>query len=198
MPLVVNGPAWLLLRAVIGFGCAVLFVTTEGWLNAKAAAAERGRILSIYRVGIFIALAVDQILISQVHVEGFAAFNIIVAMFAMALALVCLTPAEPPQITRASALPYGQLGRAAPVAVAGVAITGLIVGAFYALVPAWMQQRGNDRTTIGLASSDCMCLPHLCTGSSIATSSCSGCWDNRPGASIVRLPTVKWFTDRGR
>lgn len=150
MPLAINGPAWLLLRVVIGFGCAGLFVTTEGWLNAKAAPAERGRILSIYRVGIFIALAVGQILISQVHVKGFAAFNIIVAMFAMALALVSLTRAEPPQITASSALPYGQLARAAPVAVAGAAITGLVVGAFYALVPAWMQDRGNDRATIGM------------------------------------------------
>ena len=125
-------------------------VQTEGWLNAKAAPAERGRILSIYRVGIFIALAVGQILISQVHVKGFAAFNIIIAMFAMALALVSLTRAEPPQITATPTLPYGQLIRAAPVAVAGAAIAGLIVGAFYTLVPAWMQERGNDRATIGL------------------------------------------------
>ena len=32
----------------------------------------------------------------------------------------------------------------------GAAIAGLIVGAFYTLVPAWMQERGNDRATIGL------------------------------------------------
>jgi MFS family permease len=88
MPLAINGPAWLVLRAAVGFGCAGLFVTTEGWLNAKAAPTERGRILSIYRVGIFIALAAGQILISQVDIKGSAAFNIVVAVFAMALALV--------------------------------------------------------------------------------------------------------------
>jgi MFS family permease len=150
MPLAISGPVWLVLRAIVGFGCAGLFITTEGWLNAKAAPAERGRILSIYRVGIFTALAIGQILISQVDIKGSAAFNIIVAIFAVALALVSLTRAEPPQITTASALPYGQLARTAPVAVAGAAVSGLIVGAFYALVPAWMQGRGNDRATIGL------------------------------------------------
>jgi MFS family permease len=150
MPLAINGSAWFLLRAVIGFGCAGMFITTEGWLNAKAAPGQRGRILSIYRVGIFVALAFGQILISQVDIKGFVAFNVILAMFAMALALVSLTRAEPPQITVVSALPYGQLARRAPVAVAGAAISGLIVGAFYALVPAWMQERGNDRATIGL------------------------------------------------
>ena len=150
MPLSINGPVWLVLRAVVGFGCAGLFITTEGWLNAKAPPTERGRILSIFRVGIFIALAIGQVLISQVDIKGSAAFNIIVAIFAMALALVSLTRAEPPQITADTALPYGKLTRAAPVAVAGAVISGLVTGAFYALVPAWMQGRGNDSATIGL------------------------------------------------
>ena len=150
MPLAIDGPVWLVLRAVVGFGCAGLFITTEGWLNAKAPPAERGRILSIYRVGIYIALAIGQVLISQVDLKGAEAFNIAVAIFAMALVLVSLTPAEPPQITAASALPCSQLTRKVPVAVAGAAVSGLFIGAFYALVPAWMQARGNDRATIGL------------------------------------------------
>src|SRR4026209_2093791 len=33
MPLAIDGPVWLVLRAVVGFGCAGLFITTEGWLN---------------------------------------------------------------------------------------------------------------------------------------------------------------------
>jgi MFS family permease len=150
MPLAINGLPWVLLRAVIGFGCAGLFITTEGWLIAKAAPTGRGRVLSIYRVGMFVALAVGQILISQIEIRGASAFNIIIAIFAMALALVSLTRAEPPQIMAASALPYGLLTQVAPVGVAGAAISGLIVGAFYSLVPAWMQGRGNDRITIGL------------------------------------------------
>jgi MFS family permease len=136
MPLVINGPVWLILRAVIGFGCAGMFITTDGWLTAKAAPTERGRVLSIFRVGIFVALAIGQILIGQVDVRGPAAFNISVAIFAMALALVSLTRAEPPQISSATSLPYGQLSRGAPVAAAGAVISGLLNGAFYALVPA--------------------------------------------------------------
>src|SRR6516162_1116090 len=150
MPLAISGPAWLLLRAVVGFGCAGLFITTDSWLSAKAEPTERGRVISILRVGIFVALAFGQILISQVDIKGPAAFNISVVIFAMALALVSLTRAEPPQITAATRLPYGQLLRIAPVAGGGAVISGLLTGAFYALVPAWMQERGNDRATIGL------------------------------------------------
>jgi MFS family permease len=150
MPLAINGPLWLVLRAVVGFGCAGLFITTDGWLSAKAAPTERGRVLSIFRVGIFVALAIGQILIGQVDVRGPAAFNISVAIFAMALALVSVTRAEPPRIAAHTVLPYGKLTRVAPVASTGAVISGLVTGAFFALVPAWMQGRGNDGTTIGL------------------------------------------------
>ena len=42
-PLLVGPLSWLVLRAVVGFGCAGLFVTTESWLNAKARPSEGGR-----------------------------------------------------------------------------------------------------------------------------------------------------------
>ena len=59
--LLLLGPLFcLVLRAVVGFGCARLFITTESWLNAKAQPAERGRIFSIYMVGTFLALAPSQ------------------------------------------------------------------------------------------------------------------------------------------
>ena len=41
MPLMVGSITWLVLRALVGFGCAGLFITTESWLNAKAQPAER-------------------------------------------------------------------------------------------------------------------------------------------------------------
>jgi MFS family permease len=40
--------------------------------------------------------------------------------------------------------------RAAPIAVVGVALSGVIAGTFYALVPAWMQGEGIDRSRIAL------------------------------------------------
>jgi MFS family permease len=150
MPLLIAPAPWSILRAVIGFGCAGVFVTTESWLNAKAAPSERGRVFSIYMVGTFSALALGQLLIGRVEIETATPFNIIVALFALALVLVSMTRAEPPQTVAAGFLPYGQLTRAAPIAVGGAILSGVIVGAFYALVPVWMQDEQIDRSTIGL------------------------------------------------
>ena len=150
MPLLVGPLPWLVLRAVVGFGCAGVFVTTESWLNAKAQPSERGRVFSIYMVGTFVALAVGQLLIVRVEMEGAGPFNAIVALFAVALVMVSTTRAEPPRTTTAAKLPYGELIRAAPVAIVGCVVNGLVGSAFYALVPAWMQDKGIERATIAL------------------------------------------------
>lgn len=150
MPLVTGPLAWLVLRAIIGFGCAGVFVTTESWLNAKAAPAERGRVFASYMLGTFIALAVGQLLIGVVNIESAAPFNAIVVLFAVALVIVSTARAEPPRVRAVARLPYDQLPRAAPVAVAGCALSGLITGTFYALVPAWMQGEDIERGTIAL------------------------------------------------
>ena len=150
MPLLVGPLPWVGLRAIIGFGCAGIFVTTESWLNAKALPSERGRVFSIYMVGTFLALAAGQLLIAVVDVGAAAPFNAIVALFAAALVVVSSARAEPPRVSAAAKLSYGLLVRAAPVAVTGCVLSGLVTGAFYALVPAWMQGEGIERETIAL------------------------------------------------
>ena len=150
MPLWIGAWPWLVLRAVIGFGCSGIFVTTESWLNAKALPSERGRVFAAYMVGTFVALAVGQLLIGHVEIATAGPFNAIVTLFAVALVMVSTTRAEPPRTTAAATLPYGELSRAAPVAVAGCAVSGMVSSAFYSLVPAWMQGESIDRATIAL------------------------------------------------
>ena len=150
MPLLIGALAWMVLRAIVGFGCAGIFVTTESWLTAKAPASERGRIFSIYMVGTFLALALGQLLIARADIEGARPFNWIVALFAVALIIVTAARAEPPRVSASAPLPYGMLTRAAPIAVVGAALSGLVSGAFYALVPAWMQDQGTSRGTIAV------------------------------------------------
>jgi MFS family permease len=150
MPILIEPFSWMVLRAIVGFGCAGVFVTTESWLNAKAQPSERGRVFSLYMVGTFVALAVGQLLIGRARIEGSEPFSAIVALFAIALIMVSTTRAEPPLVVATEKLPYGQLVRAAPVAVVGCVVNGLISSAFYALVPAWMQDKGIARTTIAL------------------------------------------------
>jgi MFS family permease len=150
MPLLLGPLSWMVLRGVIGFGCAGLFVATESWLNAKAEPASRGRVFATYMVGTFVALAIGQLLIARAEVEATSPFMIVIILFAAALMMVSATRAEQPTATSAPFLSYRQLTQAAPIATFGSVLSGLIGGAFYALVPAWMQGEGIQRSTIAL------------------------------------------------
>ena len=49
MPLLVGPLPWLVLRAVVGFGCAGLFVATESWLSRQGPAVRaRTRLLALH------------------------------------------------------------------------------------------------------------------------------------------------------
>lgn len=150
MPVFIRPGAWIILRALVGFGCSGIFVTTESWLNAKAEPKERGSVFSIYMVGTFIALACGQLLIARIPVEGSEPFHVIEALFALALFLVAMTKTEPPVVTPTEKLPFKQLFRAAPLAVAGCVTKGFVSSTFYALVPAWAADRGVERDSIAL------------------------------------------------
>src|SRR6516162_1394389 len=124
MPLLVGSLAWVVLRAIVGFGCAGIFVTTESWLSAKAMPTERGRVFAIYMVGTFLALALGQLLIARTDIKAAAPFNTIVTLFSVALIMVSSARAEAPRVSTAAELPYGVLAKAAPVAVVGCALSG--------------------------------------------------------------------------
>ena len=148
MPVLTGALPWLILRTVIGFGCSGLFIATESWLNVKAEPAERGRTFSVYMFGTFLALALGQLLIGRAKVETGEPFNVIAVLFAVALVIVSTTRAEPPRVTASTSLPFGHLLRAAPIAIAGCMVSGLVSASFYSLVPAWMQDEGIARETI--------------------------------------------------
>ncbi|WP_307139149.1 MFS transporter [Pseudoroseomonas cervicalis] len=142
--------AWSLLRAAIGYGCAGLFVTTESWLNAKAPPALRGRVFATYMVGTFLALAVGQLLVAALPVEGALPFSIILALFGLAMVIVSTTHAEPPLLRPVAKLPPGALLRAAPLGVLGCCVAGMVGAIFYAVVPAWMLVNGISQGFISL------------------------------------------------
>jgi len=99
-------------------------------------------------LGTFLALALGQLLIGHAEVETGEPFNAIAVLFAVALVMVSTTRAEPPRGTAPTSLSSGQLFRAAPIAVTGCLVSGLISASFYSLVPAWMQDEAIARETI--------------------------------------------------
>ena len=135
---------WAVLRALVGFGCAGLFVATESWLNAKATAATRGTVFALYMVATYATFAGGQFMLNLASPDAFTLFALAAILFCLALALVATTRAEQPLPVAISRLKIGELSAAAPVAVIGCFAGGLVSGSFYALVPVYAQSNGRS------------------------------------------------------
>jgi len=135
---------WAGLRALVGFGCAGLFVATESWLNAKAPAASRGAVFAIYMVATYATFAGGQFVLNLAPPTDFSLFALAGILFCVALLLCAMTRAEQPVPALTSRLKAGELAAAAPVAVAGCFAGGLVSGSFYALVPVYAQSNGRS------------------------------------------------------
>ena len=135
---------WTALRALMGFGAAGLFVTTESWLNAKASAATRSQVFAIYMVATYATFAGSQFMLNLAPPAGFTLFALAAILFCLALAVVATTRAEQPAVVAPVRLRAFELTAAAPVAVTGCLTAGLISGAFYALVPVYAASNGRS------------------------------------------------------
>ena len=139
-----NPALWAVLRALVGFGCAGLFVATESWLNAKATAATRGTVFAIYMVATYATFAGGQFMLNLASPTAFTLFALAAILFCLALAVVTTTRAEQPLPVASSHLKLGELLAAAPVAVVGCLAGGIVSGSFYALVPVYAQLNGRS------------------------------------------------------
>lgn len=117
---------------------------TESWLNAKATPATRGTVFALYMVATYATFAGSQFMLNLAAPTDFDLYVLGAILFCVALAVVTTTKAEQPAPVPSPRLTAGELAAAAPVAVAGCVVGGLISGSFYALVPVYAHATGHS------------------------------------------------------
>lgn len=131
----VDAVTWSLLRVVVGFCLAGLYMTIESWLNEKATVESRGRIFAVYMMVNLGALGVGQLLLFAADTKSFALFAATSILLSLAAVPVSLASTTPPEITRSEPLRLLQLWRISPLALVACAAVGLSQGAFWSLTP---------------------------------------------------------------
>jgi len=135
---------WCLLRILQGFCMAGLFMCVESWLNVRATNETRGQIMSVYMIVLYAAQGLGQYFLTQGAPDGFMLYALVSAIVSLAVVPVALTglPAPPsPQPTRLS---LRRLYLVSPLGMFGAFASGLVVGAFYGMGPAFAPMAGMD------------------------------------------------------
>ncbi|MQA65392.1 MAG: MFS transporter [Alphaproteobacteria bacterium] len=122
--------AWAILRFIMGFCFAGLYMVMESWLNGMSDNTSRGRILSIYMMVNLGSLAAGQFFLFLPDPGGFALFCI--ASMLMSLALVPIT--------------LSSLFRTSPLGLAGSFASGLGLGPFWSMAPVFCSTLGLSET----------------------------------------------------
>jgi MFS family permease len=131
---------WAPLRGVIGFSFAGLYAVIEGWITTKANASNRGRMLAVYNVVHFTGSAAGQQVLRFGDPKGFPLFSAAAALLMLSLVPMALTRAEPPPLPPKGRLEIRGVFKATPIGAVGILIVGWANGAFWSLVPAYVER----------------------------------------------------------
>ncbi|MBD8526801.1 MFS transporter [Pseudomarimonas arenosa] len=143
-PILIDPWAWGLLRIITGVAFVCLYAVIESWLGAQASMQERGRLFAAYMVVNLVAIGIGQLLLPLAPIDSFVPFSLVALLTCLALMPVTWTRVAQPEITGAAPLPLAQLWRDAPSAAAGAFVSGIVMGAFWGLMPLFASGIGLD------------------------------------------------------
>jgi MFS family permease len=125
--------AWAVLRFVSGLCIAGIFSALESWLNDRLDNTNRGRVLGVYMVITYFAMALGQLSINVWDVDSAGGFIAAALLTSLAIVPVALTRAEAPSLAKAAPITMGELYRISPLAVTSAVCSGLMLGAFWGM-----------------------------------------------------------------
>jgi MFS family permease len=176
--MVISPVAWLVIRFFTGFGVFVMYTVIESWLNGQTQEAYRSRVFSIYTLLNLTAIAASQQLLRLDSATSYTLFILASFLVTAAIMPVSWTRLQQPHIpVDMPSMSVLKLFDAAPVAVTGVVISGLIMGPFWGLTPLFVTGLGYTENQLAAFIS----LSIL-------------------GGAVIQYPVGRWsdFTDRRR
>jgi MFS family permease len=138
--------AWAILRFIMGFCFAGLYMVMESWLNGMSDNTSRGRILSIYMTLNLGSLAAGQLFLLMPDPGGFVLFSIASMLISLALVPITLSRTSAPTPPRAQPMMLSSLFRTSPLGMAGSFASGLGLGPFWGMAPVFCSTLGLSET----------------------------------------------------
>ncbi|MDH3913847.1 MAG: MFS transporter [Rhodospirillales bacterium] len=141
-PLVFSPPVWALLRVVQGFCLAGLFTVMESWLNERSTNETRGQVLTFHMSSYYLALCFGQLMVNLWDLAGLEAFIMAGILVTFSLVPIALTSTPAPEIAEVRPMALRALYACSPLAVVGVFLGGMMIGAVHGLAAVFAQNTG--------------------------------------------------------
>ncbi|NDR55786.1 MFS transporter [Aliiruegeria sabulilitoris] len=140
--LVIDPWAWSLMRVATGICIAGCYTVIEAWLQSKLRNANRGRVMSIYRVVDMTGSLFAQLLIGVLEPASYVSYNLLAILCCAALLPITLSTVRQPRTPQAPRLRPGLALRLSPLSAAGVIVAAVSSASFRMIGPVYGQEVG--------------------------------------------------------
>ncbi|MGO9592763.1 MAG: MFS transporter [Steroidobacteraceae bacterium] len=146
--LFVNPFAWGAMRLTTGLCFAGIYVVAESWLNDRASRANRGRLLAVYMLVLYVGLGAAQFLLIVSNPSTPAPFMLVSALICLAMVPIVVSARQAPEPAVPRKVRYRDLYRNSPLGVVAVAVSGLISAIIFSMGPVYARLSGMGTTGV--------------------------------------------------
>ncbi|MNZ24061.1 putative MFS-type transporter YcaD [compost metagenome] len=140
---------WLALRAVVGLAMMCQLMVLESWLNDRARSDQRGKVLGIYMVAVYVGMILGQLALAIDSNLGIHILLGVVIAFALSQVPVALTRSPHPAASSAAPLDLRLFLRKVPRPLLTVLVSGVLNGSFFALASIYASRQGLGTAEVG-------------------------------------------------
>jgi len=134
--------AWAVLRVIIGFSFAGVYVTAESWLNNTATNETRGQTLSLYMIVQMVGIISAQGLLNLADPGGYTLFVVASVLVSLSFTPILLAVSPAPAFTSVQAMSFRKLFQVSPLGCVGIFLMGGVYSALFGMAAVWGGLRG--------------------------------------------------------
>lgn len=141
-PVAPDWMAWAMMRVLLGFSFAGVFISAESWLNASSSNETRGQALSAYMIVSMIGVIASQVLMNLRDPSGFDLFIFASILVSLAFTPILLSAARAPAFQEIKPMPILQLYRTSPLGCTGLFLLGALFSTLFGMASVWGSEVG--------------------------------------------------------
>lgn len=134
--------AWVLLRILVGYSFAGVYVVAESWLNNAATNETRGQALSLYMIVQMAGIISAQGLLNLADPGGYTLFVVMSVLVSVAFLPILLTAGTAPPFQTTKPMSLRQLFHISPLGCIGTFLLGGVFAAIFGMASVFGTQAG--------------------------------------------------------
>jgi MFS family permease len=133
---------WALMRLISGICFAGIYVVAESWLNHRASRTNRGQMLAIYMLVLYVGLGGAQFLLVLSSPQSSEPFMLVAALISAAMVPIVASAQEVSGPATPQRVRFRDLYRNSPLGVVAVAFSGMISSIIFSMGPVYARLSG--------------------------------------------------------